>query len=275
MPEIGRMNPINGQEGREWELRSKRFGATLRSVLFKGLPDVLNEHLHRWHEKWVLSWIEEKKDLRILDVGCGYGRLSRSIINKFPGVDITGLDVSENYVRLYRENTHHPAFVGALETIPAELGTFDDIICVTVLMYLPDEKLSQAVSSLLLHLKPDGKLILIEPHSSGIPFQTGFGIWAWRRNRSGQDAIHTGGRPFRRKEIASLFSKAAGKIVSESRLPITSLFFLPMAFIGKVSPEGTARKLFRMVFFLDALLGRVKLPSIYVAHLITRDRIKA
>jgi 2-polyprenyl-3-methyl-5-hydroxy-6-metoxy-1,4-benzoquinol methylase len=275
VPEISRSDPTNEQEVNEWDLRSKRFGSTLRGVLFKGLPDVLNEHFHRWHEKLVLRWIEEKQDLRILDVGCGYGRLSTPIINRFPGVDIAGLDISENYVRLYKKNTHHPAFVGALEDIPAELGTFDHILCVTVLMYLPEQKLSQAASSLLLHLKPDGKLILIEPHSSGIPFQTGFGIWTWVRNRSREDALHTGGRPFRTEEIANLFSKAAGKIISESRLPITSLFFLPMALIGKYSPEGTARKLFKIIFFLDGLLGRLKLPSIYVGHLITRDRIKA
>lgn len=269
------MDHINKQDVRDWDLRSKRFGATLRGVLFKGLPDVVNEHLHHWHEKLVLSWIEEKEDLKILDVGCGYGRLSIPIIKKFADVDITGLDISENYVRLYKENTHHPAFVGAIENIPAELGAFDYIICVTVLMYLPNEKLGQAVSNLLFHLKPNGKLILIEPHSSGIPFQTGFGIWACVRNRFRQDSIHTRGRSFRMKEIASLFSNAAGKIISECRLPITSLFFLPIALIGKYSPEGTARKLFKIIFFLDTLLGGVKLPSIYVAYLITRNRIKA
>jgi hypothetical protein len=36
----------------------------------------VNEHLHHWHEKLVLGWIKEKEDLRILDVGCKYGRLS-------------------------------------------------------------------------------------------------------------------------------------------------------------------------------------------------------
>jgi 2-polyprenyl-3-methyl-5-hydroxy-6-metoxy-1,4-benzoquinol methylase len=273
--EINGMDHINEQEVREWDLRSKRFGATLRSVLFKGLPDVVNEHLHNWHEKLVLGWIEEKQDLKILDVGCGYGRLSIPIINKFPGVDITGLDISENYVRLYKENTHHPAFVGALENIPAELGNFDYILCVTVLMYLSSEKLSQAVSNLLFHLKPSGKLILIEPHSSGISFQTGFGIWACVRNRIQQDSIRTKGRSFKMKEIADLFSNAAGKIISECRLPITSLFFLPVALIGKYSPEAIARKIFRTIFFLDTLLGGLKLPSIYVAYLITRNRIKA
>ena len=269
------MDHIHEQDLSEWDLRSKLFGATLRSVLFKGLPDVVNEHLHHWHEKLVLGWVEEKEDLRILDVGCGYGRLSIPIIKRFPEVDITGLDISENYIRLYHENTHRPAFVGAIENIPAELGTFDYILCVTVLMYLCNEKLSKAISNLLFHLRPNGKLILIEPHASGIPFQTGFGIGTWLRNRIRQDPIYTRGRTFRTKEIVGLFNNTAGKIISECRLPMTSLFFLPMALIGKYSPEGVARKMFRMMFLLDSLLGSVKLPSIYVAYLVTRNGIKA
>lgn len=269
------MDHINEQEAKEWELRSQRLGATLKSVLFKGLPDVMNEHLHAWHEKLVLSWIEEKEALRVLDVGCGYGRLSIPIIKKFPEVDITGLDISENYIRLYDERTHRPAFVGAIENIPAKLGTFDYILCVTVLMYLRDEKLNKAISNLLFHLRSNGKLILIEPHSSGIPFQTGFGIGTWLRKRIQQDPIPTGGKTFGTKEIVSLLSNTGGKILSECRLPITSLFFLPMALISKYLPGGLARRMFRMIFLLDALLGRVKLPSIYVAYLVTRHEIKA
>ena len=271
MPEINELDHNKGQDLSEWDLRSKRFGATLRSVLFKGLPDVVNEHLHHWHEKLVLSWIQEKKDLKILDVGCGYGRLSIPIINKFPGVDITGLDLSENYVRLYKENTHHPAFVGAIENIPAELGTFHYIICVTVLMYLPTEKLSQAISNLLFHLNPNGKLILIEPLSSGIPFQAGFRILAWIRNRFRQDSIHTGGRSFGMKEIPNLFDHAAGKVISEFRLPITSFFFLPIALVGKLLPYQITQKVCKVVSFLDRLLGRFRLPSIYGAYLIMKN----
>lgn len=246
------------------------FRSFFEKCIFKGLPNVVNEHLHNWHKNVILNFIEEKDDLKILDAGCGYGRLSLPIIEKFPNVDITGIDISENYVRLYVENINKLAFVEAVETIPDEFGIFDYIICVTVLMYLYDEKMRKAVSNLLFHLKPDGKLILIEPHFSGILFQTGFGI-LFLINRIRKDTINTGGRSFRTKEIETLFENAGGKIFLKRRLPITSLFILPITLMGKLLPNGMVRGIYKIVSLLDAILGELKLPSIYVAYLITRD----
>ena len=255
----------------EWELRSQLFRDSLRSVLFKGLPDVVNEHLHNWHKKITLNSIEETGKMKILDVGCGYGRLSIPIIQKFPEVDIIGLDISENYVRLYKENTNRPAFVGAIENIPAELGSFDYIICVTVLMYVDGENLRKAISNLIYHLNPNGKLILIEPHFSGFLFQTGFGILTFLKHRIRKDIINTRGRSFRMNEIENLFINAGGKILSEIRLPITSLLFLPMILIGKLLSKRIAKEIYKVVFLFDTLLGALKLPSIYVFYLITRN----
>jgi 2-polyprenyl-3-methyl-5-hydroxy-6-metoxy-1,4-benzoquinol methylase len=251
-----------------WETRSKLLGTSLKSVLFKGLPDVVNEHLHNWHRNLILKIIENKRKLRILDVGCGYGRLSIPIIEKYPHVDIAGVDISENYVRLYKENTCHPAFVVGIENIPSDLGTFDYILCVTVLMYLDDENLGKAVLNLVSHLKPRGKLILIEPSQSGVLFQTGFGLLPFLWNRIRRNSIHTGGRFFRTNEIEHLFSHAGGKILLERRLPITSVCILPLTFIGKILPSRFAKGIYKAVSFLDELLSKFRLPSIYVAYLI-------
>ncbi len=271
MPGINGLSHIDGQDVSEWDSRSKRFGATLRSVLFKGLPDVVNEHLHGWHEKLVLSWIEEKEDLRVLDVGCGYGRLSLPIIKKFPDVDITGLDISENYVKLYKDHTHHPAFVAAIANMPAQLGTFDYIICVTVLMYLDDEKLEKAISQLFFHLKPKGKLILIEPHRSGILFQTGFGMLILIRNIMKRDNHGVRSRYFTSRELESYFQNLKGNVLSERRLPVTCLFFLPIVLVGQVLPYSITRNIYRVVSLFDTWLGRFRFPSIYAAYLVMRS----
>ncbi len=202
-------------------------GGSLRSVLFKSLPDVVNEHLHNWHKNVILNFLEKKDGLKILDAGCGYGRLSIPIIEKFRGIDITGMEISENFFNLYKGNTNHPAFVEAVQNIPSELGTFDYIICVTVLMYLDGEKLKKAISNLLFHLKPEGKLILIEPDRSGAPFLTGFGFL---RHRMGRDTIDTKGRFFGTDEMEHLFGNAGGKILLERRVPITSFFIVTTNF---------------------------------------------
>ena len=255
----------------EWERRSRVFGASLKGVLFKGLPDVVNEHLDDWHKKVILNFIGGKEELKVLDVGCGYGRLSIPLIEKFPKIDITGLDISESYALLYKEKTGRPALTGAIEDMPGELGIFDYILCVTVLMYLDDDRLKKAISKLLFHLKPKGKLILIEPHLSGNSFQTGFGLSSLFKDRIQRNSINTKGRYFSSGEIEALFGDAGGKVLSEQRLPITSLFFLPMAFAGKMLPNGIVRCICKVVSLLDALLGKIKLPSIHVAYLITRD----
>ncbi len=111
--------------------------------------------------------------MKILDAGCGYGRISLPLGQKFPQAQISGMDISPNYLRIYRQNTGRDAFIGTVEAIPPQIGTFDYIIVVTVLMYLPENKLKEAFSCLFAHLNPDGKIILIEPDRSGIAFSDG------------------------------------------------------------------------------------------------------
>jgi len=266
-----KLSPLNDPNKTAWEKRSKLFGASLKGVLFKGVPDVVNEHVHDWHQKVILHAIGGKGDLRILDVGCGYGRLSLPIIHKFPNLDIVGLDISETYVTLYKKNTNHPAWIGAIENIPKELGTFDFILCVTVLMYLDPDQLNQGISNLLFHLNQDGKLILIEPHFSGHSFQTGFGLLTFFMKRLQKETVDTQGRYFRSKEIEQLFNHAGGQVLFERRLPITSLLFGPLTLAGKLLPDRVVKPFCKFISFLDALLGRLELPSIQVAYLIARD----
>ena len=149
--------------------------------------------------------------------------------------------------------------------------TFDYIICVTVLMYLDHENLGKVVFDLIIHLKPGGRLILIEPHCSGRWFQTGFGIFPLLMTRIRRNTIHTGGRSFRINEIECCVRRAGGKILSENRLPVTSLFFLPMTLCAIMLPHGILKRIFKIVSRFDALSGVFKLPSIYVAYAITKN----
>jgi len=266
-----KLNPLNDLNKIAWEKRSKLFGTSLKGVLFKGVPDVVNEHMHDWHQKVILHSIGVEGGLRILDAGCGYGRLSLPLIHKIPNLDMVGLDISEHYVTLYKKNTNHPAWVGAIENIPKELGTFDFIICVTVLMYLNHDQLDRTISNLLSHLKRDGKLILIEPHFSGHYFQTWFGLLTFLMKRAQKDTVDTQGRYFRPGEIEQRFERSEGKVLFEWRLPVTSLVFGPLTLAGKLLPKGVVKPFCKFISLLDALLGKYELPSIQVAYLIARD----
>lgn len=258
---------MTNQNKKEWQQRSQQLGTSLKSVLFRNVPDVLNEHIHQWHQKIVVQAIVSKTVLRILDVGCGYGRLSIPIMEKFPKAEIIGIDMDAHYIDLYRKNLKKTAFVGTIENLPENIGTFDYIICVTVLMYLDGEDLTSAIKELFNHLKPEGRLILIENDHSGRPFQTAFGLLdLLRKHQSG-----TGGRVFQANELDTLLQRNGGKILIKQRLPASTILFLPMYLIGKMFPDGFARIIFRGISLFDDIWGRSTLPSIYIARTICRD----
>jgi 2-polyprenyl-3-methyl-5-hydroxy-6-metoxy-1,4-benzoquinol methylase len=251
-----------------WEKRSIDYGATLKSVLFQGMPDVANVHFHATHLNFILECLKDSKaTMRILDIGCGYGRISLPLVKKFPQAQISGMDISPNYVKLYRENTQRDAFIGAVDAISPETGTFDYIIVVTVLMYLPENKLKEAFSGLFAHLNPNGKIILIEPSTSGIIFQTGCGLTKLLRKNS---KINTGGKCFSDGEIPATVHQAGGLIIREERIPATTFFFLLIYLLAKILPQNWAHGFFHGLTVLDRLLKNRKLPTLWSFYLIEK-----
>lgn len=263
---MGKDNHPEKRDCAAWEQRSIDYGATWKGVLFRGMPDMANEHFHLSHLNFILQCIKDSKaTMRILDVGCGYGRLSLPVVKKFPQAQISGMDISPNYVKLYRKNTGRDAFIGAVDAIPREIGTFDYIIVVTVLMYLPENKLRETLSSLFAHLNPAGKIILIEPDKSGITFQTCCGLTKLMRKT---DNINTGGKCFSASEIPAAIDKVGGSIIREERIPATTFFFLLIYLLTKTLPQKWMRGFFRLMTVLDDLLKNKKLPTLWSFYLI-------
>lgn len=249
-----------------WERRSINYGSKLKSVLFQGMPDAANEHFHTTHLKFILDCLKDgKPTMRILDIGCGYGRLSLPLVKKFPQAQISGMDISPNYVKLYRENTGRDAFIGAIDAIPAELGTFDYIIVVTVLMYLPEERVTEVFSGLFAHLNPGGKIIIIEPSQSGLKFQTCFGLTKLLRQTK---KIDTGGRSFMDAQIPTAVYRSDGIILREERIPATTFFFLPVYAAVKILPLNWTNIIFRCLTYLDNLFKNKKLPTLWSFYLL-------
>jgi SAM-dependent methyltransferase len=78
---------------------------------------------------------------RILDAGCGVGRLKAPLIGRYPGATYVGIDVSEYLCERYgwvqsRIEEYRP-------TVP-----FDLVICYDVLQYLDDRAAARALANL-------------------------------------------------------------------------------------------------------------------------------
>jgi SAM-dependent methyltransferase len=253
-----------------WEQRSRLFMSSPRGVLFKSLPDIFNEHIHDWQVKNILSEIARGPGkINMIDVGCGYGRISRPVLESFPEAQITGIDISSNYVELFRENTGETAFVGFAEDFSLQPDLYDYIICVTVLMYADKDKLEKTVANLFKHLKKGGKILLIEPLSSGVHFQTCFGLLDLFNKFRDTGASNTGGNSFKYKYLKSVILKSGGKIVREYRMPATTLFFLAIYLLTVISASA-GRAVFSLISRCDEYLKSTNLPSLYIFNVVEK-----
>lgn len=166
----------------DWEKRSTALGISKRSVLFKRFPGWLNNLIHRRHRDFILENIPEHFE-SVLDVGCGYGRLTSEIRKSYPNVQFSGIDLCTTFSNYYNEN-FGSCFNGRIEDF-SPTTSFDMIIVVTLLMYVDHNSQVAQLDKLWHSLNPGGVLICIEPASEFQLF--------WKRLTSKNNASPTGG----------------------------------------------------------------------------------
>lgn len=175
-----------------WNERQARLGSSKRAVLFKRLPGWLNESIHRRHVKFILDNIPANTN-SILDVGCGYGRISSEIKIRKPETRFQGVDLCTEFAAAY-ERDIGPCFNGPVQEFASD-ERFDAILIVTTLMYLDVTEHEPVLQRLWAMLNDGGCLICIEPASEMFTL--------WRRLTGKASASPTGGtvNHFLRKEL--------------------------------------------------------------------------
>ncbi|MEI6764305.1 MAG: class I SAM-dependent methyltransferase [Bacteroidota bacterium] len=241
-----------------WEQRSSEHQNHPKGVLFKRFPDSLNMHIHRAQTDFILDNINDNPDQRILDAGCGYGRISLEILKKFPKADVCGMDVSSNYVALYTANTGKPAFTGNLGALPENTGKFDIIICAAVLMYVPAPELETTLCRLFKHLTENGSIIFIEPLKSGKIVSSGFGLL----NLFSKQKSTTAGNCFSARALKKMIVQCGGVIVNERRMPVTTGCIIPLYILARIFRR--MQLVYRFTNALDSVFAKCRLPSLHV-----------
>jgi 2-polyprenyl-3-methyl-5-hydroxy-6-metoxy-1,4-benzoquinol methylase len=154
---------------------------------------------------------------RVLDVGCGFGGLGRSLrargVAQVYGVELNP-DAAEHLAGIYAD-----FWIGDVEQVrfPADMAPFDCIVFADVLEHLHDPW--GAMARYLQMLKPGGYAIASIPNVRNIALLYNLIVrGSWRYEDSGLlDRTHL--RFFTRREIMELFS-AAGldvELISENR----------------------------------------------------------
>jgi len=197
---------------KEWDERSALLGSTKQAVLSKRFPGWLNQSIHRQHVKFIVENIVPSS-AQVLDVGCGYGRISLELAVQFPELNFQGVDLCTEFADEY-ERSFGRCFHGPVQDFKSD-KRFDLILIVTTLMYLTTEEQEDVLRRLWSMLESKGRIICVEPASELFNL--------WRRLTGRESASPTGGvvHHFLRRQLENKFSFLdGGQVVARRSVTI-------------------------------------------------------
>lgn len=248
----------------EWEKRSQDYGEKIEGVMLKSLPREVNVYLHNWMKKQVFCAMDKKQKLKVLDIGCGYGRLSKEILENFPKSKTVGVDVSQTFVNIYNKNLKPKgkAMVGDIKNLPFGNDMFDVVIIVTTFLYVIGKKEQEKCLRKIFDIvKPGGTFVIIDVNTKGYSYITLGGLAA--RIRGDKDykiPTHT----FDYRYLTSLIEKSGGEITSVEGVPVSTIFLPVLIILGMVS-KGLVSIVLKGIAGLDSRLSKIVGPSVYVS----------
>lgn len=105
-------------------------------------------YVGRWSRlvaKEFLGWLDVRPQCRWLDVGCGTGALSETILDVADPLAITGVDPSTGFVEYARRQIRDDRVsfkVGDAQALPIEVADYDAVVSGLVLNFVPDPRIA-------------------------------------------------------------------------------------------------------------------------------------
>src|SRR3989344_2513093 len=223
-----------------WENRSLKFGARIEGVLLKSVPENINKYLSSWMLEQVEGMIKKESDFKVLDIGCGYGRLSGPLVNSFPGIKVFGVDIAQNYVDLYNKNLSPAGKACRADSrdLPFKDNFFDAVFVVTALMYLPTkDDQSKAISEMLRVLKPGGKFVVVERSSLGYEIFT----------------------------LGGIIGKYGARVESLRGIPLFTIMFQVILVLSLIN-ANIGGIFLNLIKLADQQLSKFYFPSLYISY---------
>lgn len=122
------------------------------------------ERMRAYYEAHLLPHLPADRRARILDLGCGYGRILHAL-RKAGYSDLHGVDSSPEQVEAARRNGFtHVECGGALEHLERRPGVYDAIVLFDVVEHVPKQDLVGLLSRARASLKPGGRLVVQTPN---------------------------------------------------------------------------------------------------------------
>ncbi|MBI3516704.1 MAG: class I SAM-dependent methyltransferase [Proteobacteria bacterium] len=136
-------------------------------VLFLGGADAMR----RQALPALRAGLADRPDARLLDVACGTGRFLSFVKDNFPGLRVTGLDLSPAYLdqaaRTLRRWDGIELVHANAEAMPLADASVDAVTCVYLFHELPRAVRAQVTAEIARVLKPGGTFVLVDSLQRG------------------------------------------------------------------------------------------------------------
>lgn len=253
-----------------WEKRAQNYKSKIEGVLPKSFPPHVNKYLDIWMWQNIKNQIsKQKKEVKVLDIGCGYGRLSTKVARDFPGSRIYGVDVSRTYVEIFNKTISPTgkAFVADMKSLPFKDNFFDCVYIATTLMYLTKLKDQQkAIKEVYRVSKSSGKFVIIERNPIGHKIITLGGLIGLIRGKKHQEIKSVS---FTTEYMATLIDKSGFVIQEKSGIPAFTLL-LPFILISSKISKNVSLTILEISRVLDEKLSWLLTPSLYISYSCTK-----
>lgn len=253
-----------------WQKRSKLYGKKPEGVLPKSLPALVNDYLDNWMYRQIKNVVP--RNAKVLDLGCGYGRLSKKVLHDFPSSQTFGVDIAKNYVDLYNRdlNPRGKAQVGDIRNLHFKDNFFDVVFMVTTLMYVVNKNdQKKTLGEIFRVLKPEGRFIIIEPNSIG---KSIVGMGGLVKKIRGEKRQEINAVSFLKRNLETLVVNSGGVIDDERGLPAWTLF-LPISMILSFFSGILCKTFLKFVGMLDCGFSWLLTPSLYISYSGVKNRL--
>ena len=113
----------------------------------------------------------DQREVRALEVGCGTGRLLAALHGAWPGMKLTGIDLSRPYLDEARRLIGRTARVkldeAAAESLPFADASLDLVVSSFLLHELPKEIRAKAIAEMARVVKPGGLVVIVDSLQKG------------------------------------------------------------------------------------------------------------